>query len=108
MTRRALTSTFGNAAGRSARSISSAGSRAGMVYDWLDDRPLDPQGPRDRGVTADRLVVTRQGHRMRIIHYTDPISGAAYEFLTNEMDLPPGVIAELYRRRWGVEKVFDE
>ena len=29
-------------------------------------------------------------------------------FLTNEMDLPAGVIAELYRRRWDVEKVFDQ
>jgi len=32
----------------------------------------------------------------------------AYEFLTNEMDLPPGVLAELYRRRWEIEKVYDE
>ena len=45
---------------------------------------------------------------MRIIAYTDPATGQAYEFLTNEMDLPAGVIAELYRRRWDVEKVFDE
>lgn len=45
---------------------------------------------------------------MRIIASTDPATGQAYEFLTNEMDLPAGVIAELYRRRWDVEKVFDE
>lgn len=82
--------------------------KEGMVYDWLDDRPFDPQDPRHRGVTADRLVVTREGHRMRIIGYTDPVSGEAYEFLTNEMDLPAGVLAELYRRRWDIEKVFDE
>jgi len=36
------------------------------------------------------------------------VSGQSYELLTNEMDLPPGVIAELYRRRWEAEKVFDE
>ena len=32
--------------------------KAGMVYDWRADRPLDPQDPRNRGVSADRLVVT--------------------------------------------------
>jgi transposase len=42
-----------------------------------------------------------------MICYLDPISGKAFEFLTNEMDLPPGVLVELYRRRWNVEKVFD-
>ena len=43
-----------------------------------------------------------------MVCYTDPRSGESYEFLTNEMDLPPGVIVELYRRRWEAEKVFDE
>ena len=82
--------------------------KEGMVYDWLDDRPVDPQDPRQRGVTADRHIMTRDGQQMRIIAYTDPATGQAYEFLTNEMDLPAGVIAELYRRRWDVEKVFDQ
>lgn len=82
--------------------------KEGMVYDWLDDRPLDPHDPRQRGVTADRHLMTRDGQQMRIIAYTDPATGQAYEFLTNEMDLPAGVIAELYRRRWDVEKVFDQ
>jgi hypothetical protein len=82
--------------------------KEGMVYDWLADRPVDPQDPRQRGVTADRQIMTREGQLMRIIAYTDPATGQAYEFLTNEMDLPAGLIAELYRRRWDVEKVFDE
>jgi len=82
--------------------------KEGMVYDWLDDRPVDPHDPRQRGVTADRHIMTREGQPLRIIAYTDPATGQSYEFLTNEMDLPAGVIAELYRRRWDVEKVFDE
>ncbi len=82
--------------------------KEGMVYDWLDDRPLDPHDPRQRGVTADRHIMTRESQPMRIIANTDPATGQAYEFLTNEMDLPAGVIAELYRRRWDVEKVFDQ
>ena len=82
--------------------------KEGMVYDWLADRPVDPHDPRQRGVTADRHILTREGHPLRIIAYTDPATGQAYEFLTNEPDLPPGLIAELYRRRWDVEKVFDQ
>jgi len=82
--------------------------KEGMVYDRLEDRPVDPQDPRQRGVTADRHIMTREGQQMRLIAYTDPATGQAYQFLTNEMDLPAGVIAELYRRRWDVEKVFDE
>ncbi len=41
------------------------------------------------------------------MEYLDPARGRAFEFLTNEPDLPPGVLAELYRRRWDIEKVFD-
>ncbi len=79
-----------------------------MVYDWLDSALWDRTDARNHGVTDDRRVMTRDGHRLRIVGYTDPATGEAYEFLTNEMDLPPGVIVELYRRRWEIEKVFDE
>jgi hypothetical protein len=82
--------------------------KEGMVSDWIESRLVNRKDARNRGVTEDRVVMTRGGHRMRIIYYTDPESGKAYEFLTNEMDLPPGVIVELYRRRWEAEKVFDE
>jgi len=82
--------------------------KEGMVYDWLDSAEVDAQDPRNRGVTQDRRILTREGHRMRIICYTEPVLGQAYEFLTNEPDLPAGVLAELYRRRWEVEKVSDE
>jgi hypothetical protein len=79
-----------------------------MVYEWTSSRLWNRADPRNHGVTADRRVTTRQGHALRIICYTDPVNGQSYEFLTNEMDLPPGVIVELYRRRWEAEKVFDE
>lgn len=82
--------------------------KEGMVYDWIESRLVDRRDARNRGVSEDRVVMTREGHRMRIIYYSDPESAKAYEFLTNEMELPPGVIVELYRRRWEAEKVFDE
>jgi hypothetical protein len=79
-----------------------------MVFDWIDSRDWNRADPRNRGVTEDRRVMTREGLLLRIIYYTDPVSGEAFEFLTNEPDLPPGVLVELYRRRWEAEKVFDE
>ncbi len=71
-------------------------------------RDWDAGDPRNRGVYEDTQVRSREGHVLRIIGYVDPVSGKSFEFLTNEMDLPPGVLVELYRRRWNVEKVFDE
>jgi Transposase DDE domain len=79
-----------------------------MVFDWLESVPVDSSDRRNAGVTEDRRVATRDGHHLRIIFYTDPQTGEKYEFLTNEPDLPPGVIVELYRRRWEAEKTFDE
>ena len=82
--------------------------KEGMVYDWIESRLINRRDSRDKGVTGDRVIMTVAGHRMRIIFYSDPETGKEYEFVTNEMDLPAGVIAELYRRRWEAEKVFDE
>ncbi len=83
-------------------------AKENMVFDWIESVPWDAADARNHGVTEDRRVTTRQGHLLRIIYYTDPKTGEKFEFLTNEMDLPPGVLVELYRRRWEAEKVFDE
>src|SRR5690606_36945077 len=79
-----------------------------MVFDPLEDREWDAADPRNRGVESDRRIMSGGGHLLRLINYTDPLSGQSFQFLTNEPDLPPGVLAELYRRRWEAEKVFDE
>ena len=79
-----------------------------MVFEWIEDSPWDKSDARNHGVLVDCKVRSRAGHVLRLILYQDPLSGKVYEFLTNEPDLPPGVIAELYRRRWEAEKVFDE
>jgi hypothetical protein len=79
-----------------------------MVYDWNSSGLWNRADARNHGVTDDRRIVTREGHALRIVGYTDPVSGESFEFLTNAMELPPGVIVELYRRRWEAEKVFDE
>lgn len=82
--------------------------KAKMVFDWLESVAWDRHDARNHGVTEDRRVMAEGGRKLRIVYYTDPRSGESYEFLTNEMDLPPGVIVELYRRRWEAEKVFDQ
>jgi hypothetical protein len=83
-------------------------TKSNTVLSWEEPRTWDPSDARNRGVQEDMWVKTRDGHSLRLICYVDPVTGKAYEFLTNEPDLPPGVLAELYRRRWDVEKVFDE
>lgn len=79
-----------------------------MVFEWVEDHAWDQLDSRNHGVLVDCKVHSREGHVLRLIMYQDPLTGKVYEFLTNEPDLPPGVIAELYRRRWEAEKVFDE
>jgi Transposase DDE domain len=79
-----------------------------MMFEWFEDYDWDKSDARNRGIVVDCKVRSRQGHVLRLIMYQDALTGKVYEFLTNEPDLPPGVIAELYRQRWEIEKVFDE
>lgn len=83
-------------------------AKKGMAFELVREMEWDRTDPGQNGITGDRLVNTNEGDNLRIVSYTDPRTGESYQFLTNEMDLSPGVIAELYRRRWEAEKVFDE
>jgi len=42
----------------------------------------------------------------RLIGFRTP-DGVAYEYLTNDQDLLPGIVAFLYHRRWDKEKYYD-
>lgn len=79
-----------------------------MVFEWVEDKPWEGSDARNAGVLGDHQLHSRHGCKLRMVRYQDPATGTVYEFLTNEPDLPPGIIAELYRRRWEVEKVFDD
>jgi hypothetical protein len=83
-------------------------TKSNMVFEWEREQEWDRGDTRNRGVLHDQWVKTPEGHSVRLIEYEDPETGNKFQFLTNEPDLPPGVLAELYRRRWEVEKVFDE
>jgi IS4 transposase len=45
---------------------------------------------------------------IRKVVYIDPISGNQYSFITNVMDLAPGLIAYIYKVRWDIEKTFQQ
>lgn len=71
---------------------------------------FDRNYPFNEGVEADELCATSQGISVRRITYTDPVTGKRFKFITNvtTLDVPPGAIAQLYRMRWDIEKIFDD
>lgn len=81
-----------------------ANSKAKVI--GLND--YDQRDPRNTGVLSDELVGVFAGVMLRRVRYRDPATGKRYSFLTNEMTLPPGLIAFLYKLRWDIEKIFDE
>ncbi len=61
------------------------------------------------GVVADKLCIpTIAGVLVRRVRFVRPDTGKAISFITSEFKLPLGLIAELCRRRWDIEKAFDE
>ena len=72
-------------------------------------KPLewDQQHRHNEGVLSDERVRFAEPGEFRRVRYQDPESGEIYEFLTTEFHLPPGIIAQLYRLRWDIEKFFD-
>jgi len=43
---------------------------------------------------------------LRLVCFTDPETGKAYEFITNNMKLAASTIAAIYRSRWQIETFF--
>ena len=72
------------------------------LNDW------DRGDPRNTGILSDELGGVFCGVMLRRVRYRDPVTGTVYSYMTNEMTLPPGLIAFLYKLRWDIEKVFDE
>ena len=71
-------------------------------------RDWDKTDERNLGVLNDELVVSSNGTILRRITYRDSLTGKKYRFITNELTLPPGLIAFLYKLRWDIEKIFDQ
>ena len=80
-----------------------------MALVMTGEYSVDRNDPRNRGVEDDQIVgPSNSGVAMRRIEYVDPATGKRYNFITNEMTLPPGLLAYIYRKRWDIEKIFDQ
>jgi IS4 transposase len=84
-------------------------AKAGLQINRLESRPVDES----TGVRSDQVVwlklpksIEHYPDRFRRVSYKDPESGKALVFLTNNFDLPPLTIAQLYKSRWRVELFF--
>jgi hypothetical protein len=68
----------------------------------------DKEDPINAGVQSYDLVGCSAGVAMHRVVYKCPISGEAYGFVTSLSNVPPGLIAYLYKTRWDIEKIFDQ
>jgi len=88
-----------------------------LVTGWKDNfspltvmpRPIDRANPANALVTADETVYfNNTPGTWRRITATCPDSDEVYVTLTNEMTLPPGVLNQVRRLRWNIEKTFNQ
>ena len=75
----------------------------------IASRPVD----RSTGIVCDQVVAftlkvsaRRYPGRLRRVRYRDAENGKTLVFLTNNFDLPPRTVADLYRCRWQIELFF--
>ena len=83
-------------------------AKEGQADEVMGESAWDTKASINQGIVSDQLVGTSNGVLIRRVTYRDPVDGEILVFLTNEMGLPPGLIAHLYRMRWDIEKTFDE
>lgn len=80
-----------------------------MVLEIGPDNPYDTADRVNTGIVADQMVAPATHMRyVRRITFINPVNGELWQVLTNEVTLPPGLIAKLYLMRWDIEKVYDE
>ena len=81
--------------------------KANLVVREARSLEWDQNDRRNIGVLSDERVRFGEPGEFRRVRYQDPETGEIYELLTTEFHLAPGVIAQLYRLRWDIEKFFD-
>jgi IS4 transposase len=86
--------------------------KAGIRYYVSESRVLDV-ADEAAGLRCDQTIKlnshkgrTEYPDLLRRISYVDPESGQALVFLTNRFELGPLLVAQIYRRRWGIELFF--
>lgn len=81
-----------------------------MVYQVVSDNALDES---DKCVMRDCMIVftsrwAKQGYpeKLRLVQYYSQEKGELLEFLTNNTELSPSLVAYAYKRRWDIELFF--
>ncbi|MDB4609501.1 transposase [Verrucomicrobia bacterium] len=77
-------------------------------YEINDDLPFDWKNTLNLGVTSYQRIIFDSKDVLRKIECIDPKSSVTYTFITNEMTLSAGILVQIYRMRWDIEKVFDQ
>ena len=96
---------IGNGSGAS---TSSPRAKENLLCATMETREIDRDLPINEGIVKDEIVMPEGKIRFRRIECVDPFSGTVHVLITNQMTLSPGLLAQLYRIRWDIEKVFDE
>ena len=82
-------------------------TKENMVKEVIGDIPFDRDDAQNSGVFKNQFIAGVEA--MRMITYHDAETSETFEFITNlHHSIPPGVIVQLYRMRWDIEKVFDD
>ena len=82
------------------------------VVEVKESRVVDQQ-QKLNGVLKDELVIlgnktNKKQIRIeaRLVEYYDQLTGKTFEFITNNEEMQPSTIAQLYERRWQIESLF--
>jgi len=71
--------------------------------------PFDRHHTENLGVIANQYISASGAEMLRMVTYDDLQTGERLEFVTNlHHSIEPGLIVQLYRMRWDIEKVFDD
>ena len=68
----------------------------------------DKKDPVNKGVQKFQIIGCAAGVMMHRVVFKCPITGDTFNFVTSLREIPPGLIAYLYRTRWDIEKIFDD
>ncbi|MCW2261031.1 MULTISPECIES: IS4 family transposase [Sphingobacterium] len=62
---------------------------------------------KDQPITLDGAAAKRYGYKkLRLVHVLDSTTGDEYEFLTNNLQWKPTMVAMIYKQRWQIEIFF--
>jgi hypothetical protein len=81
--------------------------KSNLKFKVLESREINDTNSVNQGVIGDQQIRLDSAEQpWRLVRFVSR-RGQAVEFLTNEFDLEPSIIAFLFSRRWEEEKCFD-